>query len=73
MISVKAPVFSFSKLSDVDAYLGPEMKSTGEVMGSDHTFAKALYKAFAGAKMQLPENGNVLLTIEDRDNEKILP
>ncbi|MCT7795506.1 MAG: carbamoyl-phosphate synthase large subunit, partial [Lactobacillus crispatus] len=73
MISVKAPVFSFSKLSDVDAYLGPEMKSTGEVMGSDHTFAKALYKAFAGAKMQLPENGNVLLTIEDRDKEKILP
>ena len=49
------------------------MKSTGEVMGSDHTFAKALYKAFAGAKMQLPENGNVLLTIEDKDKEKILP
>ena len=73
MISVKAPVFSFSKLADVDSYLGPEMKSTGEVMGSDHTFAKALYKAFAGAKMQLPENGNVLLTIEDRDKEKILP
>lgn len=73
MISVKAPVFSFSKLADVDSYLGPEMKSTGEVMGSDHTFAKALYKAFAGAKMQLPENGNVLLTIEDKDKEKILP
>ncbi|MBP2057210.1 methylglyoxal synthase [Lactobacillus colini] len=49
------------------------MKSTGEVMGSDRTFAKALYKAFAGAKMQLPENGNVLLTIDDRDKEKILP
>lgn len=73
MISVKAPVFSFSKLADVDSYLGPEMKSTGEVMGSDHTFAQALFKAFAGAKMELPENGNVLLTIEDRDKEKILP
>lgn len=73
MISVKAPIFSFSKLADVDSYLGPEMKSTGEVMGSDHTFAKALYKAFVGAKMQLPENGNVLLTIEDKDKEKILP
>lgn len=73
VISVKAPVFSFSKLADVDSYLGPEMKSTGEVMGRDHTFAKALYKAFAGAKMQLPENGNVLLTIEDRDKEKVLP
>lgn len=73
MTSVKAPVFSFSKLADVDSYLGPEMKSTGEVMGSDHNFAKALFKAFAGAKMKLPENGNVLLTIEDRDKEEILP
>lgn len=72
LISVKAPVFSFSKLADVDAYLGPEMKSTGEVMGSDLTFAKALYKAFAGAHMELPENGNVLLTIEDQDKDKIL-
>lgn len=73
IISVKAPVFSFSKLADVDSYLGPEMKSTGEVMGSDRSYAKALYKAFAGAKMKLPENGNVLLTIEDRDKESILP
>lgn len=73
MISVKAPVFSFSKLADIDSYLGPEMKSTGEVMGSDHTFAKALFKAFAGAKMKLPEYGNVLLTIEDRDKQAILP
>ncbi|GFZ26736.1 carbamoyl-phosphate synthase large subunit [Lactobacillus corticis] len=73
MISVKAPVFSFSKLADVDSYLGPEMKSTGEVMGSDHTFAKALYKAFEGCNMHLPENGNVLLTIEDRDKATILP
>ena len=73
MISVKAPVFSFSKLADVVSYLGPEMKSTGEVMGSDHNFAKALFKAFAGAKMKLPENGNVLLTIEDRDKKEILP
>ena len=72
-IHVKAPVFSFNKLDDVDAYLGPEMKSTGEVMGSDQTFAKALYKAFAGAKMQLPDNGSVLLTIEDNDKETILP
>lgn len=73
MISVKAPVFSFSKLANIDSYLGPEMKSTGEVMGSDHTFAKALFKAFAGAKMKLPEYGNVLLTIEDRDKQAILP
>lgn len=73
MISVKAPVFSFSKLSDVDSYLGPEMKSTGEVMGSDLSFPKALYKAFSGANMQIPDCGNVLLTIEDRDKQEILP
>lgn len=73
MISVKAPVFSFSKLSDVDSYLGPEMKSTGEVMGSDLSFPKALYKAFSGANMQIPDSGSVLLTIEDRDKQEILP
>ncbi|MDF7672914.1 carbamoyl-phosphate synthase large subunit [Lactobacillus sp. ESL0701] len=72
LVSVKAPVFSFSKLADVDSYLGPEMKSTGEVMGSDVSFPKALYKAFAGAGMQIPDSGNVLLTIEDRDKEAIL-
>ena len=60
MVHVKAPVFSFSKLADVDSFLGPEMKSTGEVMGSDYTFEKALYKAFTGAKMELPDNGNVI-------------
>ena len=73
MISVKAPVFSFSKLSDVDSYLGPEMKSTGEVMGSDLSFPKALYKAFSGANMHIPDSGNILLTIEDRDKQEILP
>lgn len=73
VVHVKAPVFSFSKLGDVDSYLGPEMKSTGEVMGTDSTFEKALYKAFAGAKMTLPDNGSVLLTIEDNDKDEILP
>ena len=72
-IHVKAPVFSFSKLADVDSFLGPEMKSTGEVMGSDHTFEKALYKAFSGAKMTLPDNGTILLTIEDQDKDEVLP
>lgn len=73
LIHVKAPVFSFSKLDDVDSYLGPEMKSTGEVMGTDQTFAKALYKAFAGAKMAVPDVGSVLLTIDGKDKEQILP
>ena len=72
-IHVKAPVFSFNKLTGVDSYLSPEMKSTGEVMGSDTTYAKALYKAFAGAHIQLPNYGKVLFTIEDGDEEDVLP
>ena len=72
-IHVKSPVFSFSKLSNVDSFLGPEMKSTGEVMGSDHTFPKALYKAFEGAGMHLPDNGSILFTIENKDKDAVLP
>ena len=72
-IHVKAPVFSFNKLTGVDSYLSPEMKSTGEVMGSDTTYAKALYKAFTGAHIQLPNYGKVLFTIEDVDEEDVLP
>lgn len=72
-IHVKAPVFSFSKLADVDSFLGPEMKSTGEVMGSDRTFEKALYKAFRGANIKLPDDGTILLTIEDQDKDAVLP
>lgn len=70
---VKAPVFSFNKLADVDSYLGPEMRSTGEVMGADRTYEKALYKAFEGANMLVPDMGSVLLTIEDGDKQAILP
>ena len=54
LVSVKAPVFSFEKLQAVDSYLGPEMKSTGEVMGTDRTLEKALYKAFEASGMHLP-------------------
>lgn len=67
LVHVKAPVFSFSKLNRVDSLLGPEMKSTGEVMGSDVTMAKALYKAFEAAKLHVPSHGNVLLTVRDED------
>ncbi|CAM3141423.1 carbamoyl-phosphate synthase large subunit [Lactiplantibacillus plajomi] len=67
MVHVKAPVFSFSKLNRVDSLLGPEMKSTGEVMGSDKTMAKALYKAFEAAKLHVPSTGNVLITVRDDD------
>ncbi|USS84664.1 carbamoyl-phosphate synthase large subunit [Fructilactobacillus myrtifloralis] len=70
LVHVKAPVFSFSKLNDVDTLLGPEMKSTGEVMGSDRTFPKALYKALEAAKLHVPDHGRVLLTVKDEDKEE---
>ena len=62
-VHVKAPIFSFTKLPEVDSLLGPEMKSTGEVMGSDTTFEKALYKAFEASNTKVPTFGNVLLTV----------
>lgn len=64
-VYVKAPVFSFTKLQEVDTYLGPEMKSTGEVMGMDYSFEKALYKAFEASGLHLPNEGAVLFTIAD--------
>jgi len=72
LVHVKAPVFSFSKLNQVDSLLGPEMKSTGEVMGSDTTMAKALYKAFEAAKLHVPNHGNVLITVRDDDKPEAL-
>lgn len=72
IIHVKAPVFSFTKLDNVDSLLGPEMKSTGEVMGSDRTMAKALYKAFEGAKMHMPDHGKVLITVKDEDKNEAM-
>lgn len=71
-VFVKAPVFSFNKLLDADAMLGPEMKSTGEVMGTDHTYAKALYKAFIGSGVKLPLNGSALFTVKDKDKQEAL-
>lgn len=72
MIHVKAPVFSFSKLNDVDSLLGPEMKSTGEVMGSDVTLPKALYKAFEAAKEHVVDHGRILFTVKDLDKPEAL-
>lgn len=71
-ISVKAPVFSFEKLHRVDAYLGPEMKSTGEVMGSDVTVEKALYKAFVASGMQIPSYGKVLITLDEASKHEAM-
>ncbi len=71
-VAVKAPVFSFAKLSDVEIALGPEMKSTGEVMGKDKIFEKALHKAFVAAGVVIPESGTILATISDHDKEEAL-
>ncbi|MGX7199035.1 carbamoyl-phosphate synthase large subunit [Enterococcus nangangensis] len=72
LVHVKAPVFSFTKLSKVDTYLGPEMKSTGEVMGSDANLDKALYKAFEASGLHLPAFGAALFTISDDSKEEAL-
>ena len=73
LVAVKAPVFSMSKLMGVDTYLGPEMKSTGEVMGIDFTFEAALAKALLASGLSLPERGAVLLSIADKDKPESLP
>ncbi|TCI71953.1 carbamoyl-phosphate synthase large subunit [Exiguobacterium sp. SH0S7] len=71
-ISVKVPVFSFAKLKEVDPSLGPEMKSTGEVMATDRTLEKALYKGLVAAGMTIALKGNVLLTVADQDKDEAL-
>lgn len=70
-VAVKAPVFSFAKMQDVDISLGPEMKSTGEVMGIDYHYARALYKAITGAGMNIPIEGCILFTVADKDKEEV--
>lgn len=71
--SVKAPVFSFAKLHKVDTGLGPEMKSTGEVIGRDRTLSKALYKALVASGMKLPHHGNIIVTVAHKDKEEVIP
>jgi carbamoyl-phosphate synthase large subunit len=68
--AVKAPVFSFAKLTEVDINLGPEMKSTGEIMGIDLDYPTALYKAMVAAGVEVPEGGALIATIADRDKEE---
>jgi carbamoyl-phosphate synthase large subunit len=73
LVAVKAPVFSMSKLVGVDTYLGPEMKSTGEVMGIDYTLDAALAKALQASGLMLLPQGALLLSIADRDKPEALP
>ncbi len=70
---VKAPVFSFNKIRGLDAYLSPEMKSTGEAIGYDRTMTRALYKALQASGMKLQNYGTVFVTIADKDKEEALP
>jgi carbamoyl-phosphate synthase large subunit len=73
LVGIKAPVFSMSKLTGVDSYLGPEMKSTGEVMGIDYSFEAALVKALLAAGLMLPQGGSLLLSIADKDKAEAQP
>ena len=68
--AVKVPVFSFAKMQKVDITLGPEMKSTGEVMGIDYHYARALFKGITAAGMNIPEQGTVLITVADKDKKE---
>ena len=67
------PVFSFSKIRGLDAYLSPEMKSTGEAIGYDDKLNRALYKALQASGMKLHNYGTVLVTVCDKDKEEALP
>ncbi|MDQ0217148.1 carbamoyl-phosphate synthase large subunit [Peribacillus cavernae] len=71
-VYVKVPVFSFAKLRRVDITLGPEMKSTGEVMGKDSTLEKALYKGLLASGIKIKDHGSVLLTVADKDKQEVL-
>ena len=73
LVGIKAPVFSMSKLAGVDTYLGPEMKSTGEVMGIDYTYEAALIKALMAASLMLPSQGGLLFSIADQNKAEALP
>jgi len=73
-VAVKVPVFSFSKLTDADTLLGPEMKSTGEVLGIDTSFESALWKGFLAAGYELHKVDNlVLITVRDQDKAEVVP
>ncbi len=72
LTAVKAPVFSMAKLRGVDTHLGPEMKSTGEVMGIDRSFDAAFYKALVAAGLSLPPRGSILVTVADEDKAEAL-
>jgi len=72
-IAIKMPVFSFEKIKNADTSLGPEMKSTGEVLGVSKNFSDAIVKAFIATGINIPKTGNVLITVRDKDKAEMLP
>ena len=70
---VKVPVFSFNKIKGLDAYLSPEMKSTGEAIGYDNTLPRAMYKGLQASGMRIRNYGTVFVTLADEDKEEALP
>lgn len=70
---VKAPAFSFAKLTGMDAYLSPEMKSTGEAIGYDRQLNRALYKALQASGIKMKDYGTVIVTLADEDKDEALP
>ena len=70
---VKAPAFSFAKLNGMDAYLSPEMKSTGEAIGYDDKLPRAMYKALIASGVKMQNYGTVVVTLADEDKEEALP
>ena len=72
-IAVKMPIFSFEKIKNADTSLGPEMKSTGEVLGVSKDFSEAILKAFIASGVNIPYKGNVLITVRDKDKIEMLP
>ena len=72
-VAIKMPVFSFEKIKNADTSLGPEMKSTGEVLGVAKNFTDAIVKAFIASGVSIPKQGNILITVRDKDKEEVLP
>ena len=70
-VAVKVPIFSFEKLTDVDNHLGPEMKSTGEVLGIAGTMEEALYKGLIAAGYKMKKSGGVMITVRDSDKPEV--
>ncbi|MGI5877810.1 MAG: carbamoyl-phosphate synthase large subunit, partial [Christensenellales bacterium] len=73
LFAVKVPVFSFEKLPELEVSLGPEMKSTGEVLGLSRDYSEAVFKGLLAAGMRIPGSGDILLSVQDNDKQELIP